>query len=183
MLNVTGPGPLWVSRRAERGEPRYDPDPKLFGEFARAVAERYGDRVDRYILWNEPNLAGWLSPQASCVGTRCSSVAPHLYRALVRSRLPAGARGRPRTPQVLIGALAPRGDELRRENAKHRPLAFLRAFGCVDAKFKKLTTGRCRGFQPATADGFAFHPHGVLTSPETPFANPDDVSFAVARHG
>ena len=66
MLNITGPGPLWVSRRSERGEPRYDPDPKLYGEFARAVAERYGDRVDRYILWNEPNLGGWLLPQASC---------------------------------------------------------------------------------------------------------------------
>ena len=27
---ITGPGPLWVSRRSERGEPRYDPDPKLY---------------------------------------------------------------------------------------------------------------------------------------------------------
>ena len=35
ILTITGPGPLWVSRRSERGEPRYDPDPKLFGEFAR----------------------------------------------------------------------------------------------------------------------------------------------------
>ena len=177
VLNVTGPGPLWVSRRSERGEPRYDPDPALYGEFARAVAERYGDRVDRYILWNEPNLAGWLMPQASCVGKRCSSVSPHLYRSLVRSAYPLVHAADPGA-EVLIGALASRGDELRRENAKHRPLAFLRAFGCVDARFKRLTTGRCRGFQPATADGFAFHPHGVLTSPETPFANPDDVSLA-----
>ena len=177
MLNVTGPGPLWVSRRSERGEPRYDPDPALYGEFARAVAERYGDRVDRYILWNEPNLAGWLMPQASCVGKRCSSVAPHLYRSLVRGAYPLVHDADPGA-EVLIGALAPRGDELSRENANHRPLAFLRAFGCVDARFKQLTTGRCRGFKPATADGFAFHPHGVLTSPETPFPNPDDVALA-----
>ena len=108
MLNITGPGPLWVSRRSERGEPRYDPDPKLYGEFARAVAERYGDRVDRYILWNEPNLGGWLLPQASCVGKRCTSVAPHLYRSLVRSAYPA-VHDADTDAEVLIGALASRG--------------------------------------------------------------------------
>src|SRR3954466_16140478 len=83
ILTITGPGPLWVSRRAERGEPRYDPDPKLYGEFAAAVAARYGDRVDRYILWNEPTPAGWLRPQGQCSGRKCTPVAPHLYRALV----------------------------------------------------------------------------------------------------
>ena len=66
LLTITGPGPLWSSRRSERGEPRWDPDPQLYAEFARAVAERYGDRVDRYVLWNEPNLGGWLRPQAAC---------------------------------------------------------------------------------------------------------------------
>ena len=39
----------------------------------------------------------------------------------------------------------------------------------MDANFKKLTTGRCKGFKPAPADGFAFHPHGVLAAPETVF--------------
>ncbi len=176
MLNITGPGPLWVSRRAERGDTRYDPDPKLYGEFARAVAERYGDRVDRYIIWNEPNLGGWLLPQASCASRRCSSVAPHLYRALVRSAYPA-VHAADSDAEVLIGALASRGSALTRENGSHRPLEFVRAFGCVDAKFKKLTTGRCRGFKPATADGFAFHPHGVLTAPDAAFPHPDDVAL------
>src|SRR3954469_22292807 len=83
ILTITGPGPLWVSRRAERGEPRYDPDPKLYAEFASAIAARYGDRVDRYIVWNEPNLGGWLRPQGQCSGRTCTPVAPHLYRALV----------------------------------------------------------------------------------------------------
>src|SRR3954449_6170078 len=68
ILTITGPGPLWVSRRSERGEPRYDPDPKLFGKFAGAVAARYADRVNRYIVWNEPNLGGWLKPQGGWPG-------------------------------------------------------------------------------------------------------------------
>src|SRR4051794_29536635 len=32
MLTITGPGPLWASRRGERGDIRYDPNPKLYGE-------------------------------------------------------------------------------------------------------------------------------------------------------
>ena len=75
--------------------------------------------------------------------------------------------------QVLIGALASRGE---RAAAARTPTTG-RSRSCARSaastrKFKKLTTGRCRGFQPATADGFAFHPHGVLTAPETPFTQP-----------
>jgi hypothetical protein len=177
MLTITGPGPLWVSRRAERGEPRYDPDPKLYGEFAGMVAARYGEQVDRYIIWNEPNLGGWLRPQAACFGKVCNPVAPHLYRDLVAAAYPA-IHDADSKAKVLIGAMSSRGSRLSNENANHRPLAFLRALGCVDAKFKKLSTGRCKNFKPAPADGFAFHPHGVLASPESVFPNPDDVSLA-----
>jgi hypothetical protein len=177
ILTITGPGPLWVSRRAERGEMRYDPNPRLYGEFAGMVAARYREQVDRYILWNEPNLGGWLRPQAACFGKVCNSVAPHLYRDLVAAAYPAihAADGK---AQVLIGAMSSRGSRLSTENSNHRPLAFLRALGCVDAKFKKLKTGRCKNFVAPRADGFAFHPHGVLASPESVFPNKDDVSIA-----
>lgn len=177
MLTITGPGPLWVSRRSERGETRYDPDPKLFAEYARLVAERYADRVDTYIVWNEPNLGGWLRPQAACFGKVCNSVSPHLYRDLVNAAYPA-IHGADRTAKVLIGAMSSRGSRLTTENSNHTPLAFLRALGCVDAKFKKQSTGRCKGFKAPTADGFAFHPHGVLAAPEKVFPNKDDVSIA-----
>src|ERR1700712_1341052 len=30
LLTITGPGPLWTSRRAERGDARWDPDPALY---------------------------------------------------------------------------------------------------------------------------------------------------------
>jgi hypothetical protein len=177
LLTITGPGPLWSSRRAERGDPRYDPDPGYYAEFAGAVAERYGDRVDRYVLWNEPNLGSWLRPQAACFGKVCRSVAPHLYRELVRAAYPVVHAADPGA-LVLIGAMSSRGGDLRRENSTHRPLAFLRALGCVDARFKKLRSGRCAGFKAAKGDGFAFHPHGVLTAPDRAFAHADDVSIA-----
>jgi hypothetical protein len=177
LLTITGPGPLWTSRSAERGDPRFDPDPKLYAEFAAAVAERYGDRVDRYVLWNEPNLGGWLRPQTICTraGT-CTSVAPHLYRELVRAAYPAIHAADPGA-QVLIGTMSSRGSRLTYENSNHHPLAFLRALGCVDTKFKPIRTGRCKGFKPAPGDGFSFHPHGILTAPDRVFPNPDDVNL------
>jgi hypothetical protein len=177
LLTVTGPGPLWSSRRAERGDARWDPDPAAFADFAGAVAARYGDRVDRYVIWNEPNLGSWLRPQAACFGKVCTAVSPHLYRGLVRAAYPAIHAADPRAT-VLIGAMSSRGTDMRGENSTIRPMAFLRALGCVDTAFRKVRSGRCKGFQPAKGDGFAFHPHGVLTAPDKAFLNPDDVSLA-----
>jgi len=74
--------------------------------------------------------------------------------------------------------MSSRGQDLRARNVSMRPLAFLRALGCVDARWRRLRTGYCKGFKPATADGFAFHPHGTLNSPDRPYPNPDDVNLA-----
>ena len=94
MLSVTGPGPLWTSRTPRRRNPRYKPSPALFAKFARAVATRYGDRVDRYLIWNEPNVAGWLEPQQTCVSRRvCSPASPH-HLPRPRARRAAGDRAR-----------------------------------------------------------------------------------------
>jgi hypothetical protein len=177
ILTVTGPGPGWVSRDPGLADPRWDPDPKAFADYAKAVATRYGDRVDRYVIWNEPNLSGWLRPQASCTRAGCTAVAPHLYRELVRAAYPAIHDADPKA-EVLIGAMASRGGELRGVASAERPLVFLRALGCVSVTFKKVRSGRCKGFKPVTADGFAYHPHGLLTEPERAFPHPDDVSLA-----
>ena len=152
---------------------------RRYAEFAAAVAERYGDRVNRYIIWNEPNLGTWLRPQTSC--PRSGLHARSRRTCTARSSAPPTPRSTPRDPgaQVLIGTMSSRGG--RRcisENSTHRPLAFLRALGCVNASYKPIRTGRCKGFKPAPGDGFAFHPHGVLTAPDRAFPNPDDVNLA-----
>src|SRR3954470_2103958 len=177
LLTITGPGPLWSSRYPSKRKRAYFPSPSKFGAFARAVARRYGDRVDRYILWNEPNLAAWLQPQASCKHHRCSAVAPHVYRSLVRASYPAVHKA-DRDAQVLIGATSSRGSDLHSSSSTERPLAFLRALGCVDSRFRKVRSGRCQGFKSALADGYAYHPHAVLTAPDKPFLNKDDANLA-----
>jgi hypothetical protein len=171
MLSVTGPGPLWTSRNPRLHNPRYKPSPALFAKFARAVATRYGDRVDRYLIWNEPNVAGWLEPQQTCVSRRvCTPASPHIYRGLVRAARPAIERADPGA-QVLLGELAPRGHRAISTRSPVSPLPFLRALACVDRHYKPLRRGPCRGFKPASADAFGYHPHGVEFGPEDP--NPD----------
>ena len=177
MLTVSGPGPVWTSRSPGRGNPRFKPDPAKYADFATAVARRYGADVDRYVLWNEPNLPSWLQPQASCVRRRCTPVAPHLYRGLVRAAYPAVKAADP-DAEVLIGAMSSRGQELRARNSTLRPMLFVRALGCVSGSYRKLRTGYCKRFKPARADGFAFHPHGTLTSPDRAYRNRDDVNLA-----
>jgi hypothetical protein len=179
ILSVTGSGPLWSSRVPSLGNPRYQPDAARFGDFATAVARRYGKVVAQYLIWNEPNQPLWLQPQQECPrkGKKCAPVAPHTYRALVRAAYPAIHRADPGA-QVIAGTLAPRGADPLQRNRPLRPLAFIRAFGCVDERYKPIRTGRCRGFQPARIDGFAYHPHSIKASPTTPSVRSDDANLA-----
>jgi hypothetical protein len=168
VLTVTGWGPIWGTEFPVKLNPRHKPDPVEFARFATAVARRYGDEVDRYIVWNEPNIALWLQPQSQCSASgRCTPYAPHLYRRIVRAAEPALRAADPGA-KVMLGALAPRGSSGTSANANLRPLSFIRDLGCVDRRYRKVRTGSCRGFAPATGDLFAYHPHGLKLSPSQP---------------
>lgn len=136
------------------------PDPRRYARFAAHVAHRYRGRVVRYLVWNEPNIPGWLRPTS-----------PHLYRALVRAAVPAIHAADPGAP-VLIGELAPIG------TGRRAALSFLRGFACVDRDYRPVTRGRCRHFRPAAADGFGHHPHGQHASPTNVSSNPDWAKIA-----
>jgi hypothetical protein len=176
-LSITGPGPLWASASPATGNARFKPLPALFGRFARAVALRYGASVDRYVVWNEPNLPLWLQPQFTCRGRACTPYAPHLYRRLVRAAVPA-IHAADRTARVLVGALAPSGQNPRSRNAIMRPLTFLRGLTCIARGGRRVRSGACRGFRPAAAAGIAYHPHGLRRSPAASDPDRDDAGLA-----
>jgi hypothetical protein len=180
-LTITGPGPRWTSSKPKRRQPAYKPRTSMYRSFASAVAKRYGAQVDRYILWNEPNIYTWLSPQSSCKHGRCTPVAPHLYRGLVRAAYPAVKAADPGA-QVLIGALAPRGQRLRSYKTVMRPLLFLRRLGCRNDAFRRMRSRACRHFKKVTADGFAIHPYSGTLPPERAHPNSDDVGLASIGH-
>lgn len=167
MITVTGWGPVWGSEYPVKDNPRFKPSPERFAAFAGAVAARYGGMVDRYIVWNEPNVTLWFQPQSQCVRRKCTPYSPHHYRRIVRAADPAIQRADPGA-KVLVGALAPRGSSGSTPNAALRPLLFLREMGCVTKRFRKARRGYCRGFKPAPADGLAYHPHGLKLAPNQP---------------
>jgi hypothetical protein len=177
ILSVTGSGPLWSSSRPSLRNPRWRPNPHRFAAFAEAVARRYRDDVTDYIIWNEPDQAGWLQPQFSCRHGRCTPESPHIYRHLVNAAAPAIRHADP-TSEILAGALAPRGADPRSRNSAMRPLTFLRAFGCVNARYHRMVHGRCANFHAPLIDGISYHPHGVLRSPSQPNPQRDEAAIA-----
>ncbi len=174
MLTVTGPGPLWSSRSPKRRNPRHKPNAAAFGDFARAAATRYADQVDYYLVYNEPNIPGWLDPQLECRrGRGCERVAPHLYRQLLQAAYPAIKAADP-TGQVLMGELAPIGRKSRSPaQTIIPPLTFYRTMACLDERYKPMPRkGHCANFRPVRADGVGHHPHGVDAAPDEPSADP-----------
>src|SRR3954469_14427587 len=73
-LTLTGPAPAWATKDHKVGANQ--PDPVKFAAFARTVAAHFAGRVDRYSIWNEPNLSAWLAPSAT---------APAQYRSLYKA--------------------------------------------------------------------------------------------------
>src|SRR5207247_4832918 len=110
LLTPTGPGPRWASRcHPQRGI--CDPDPRAFGAFVQAVAERYRGaalpRVSLWSIWNEPNAATWLLPQFVRRGRSLTPRSPVLYRALLRSALAGLNATGHESDAVLFGETAP----------------------------------------------------------------------------
>ena len=180
-LTVTGPGPLWSSRSPGRGSALYKPNPAAFADFTRAVANRYGPSVDRYLVWNEPNQPGWLQPQNECVTRRrrttCRMTSPHLYRGLYRAAYNV-IRAVDPTAEIVIGELAPIGKPARSARTPVPPLPFLRAMTCLDERYKRLRVPECATYSSLSADALGHHPHGVKNGPED--VNPDRTEAQVA---
>jgi hypothetical protein len=179
-FTLSGGAPRWAEGpgipRAALENPywAWRPSATEFGQFVRAVGERYSGayvppgqtdplpRVGFWSIWNEPNFGEDLGPQA--VDGSTVSVAPGMYRSLVGqawSALQATGHGR---DTVLIGEFAPRGTSAR-ASAKRphglpgqfgqtKPLQFLRTLYCVDSAYRELrgTAARAVGC-PTTAAG------------------------------
>jgi hypothetical protein len=140
------------------------PDAVKFGLFARAITERYdGDfdpgsgvlpEVRLWEVWNEPNLAHYLTPQYAPSGRIISA---DIYRALVNA---FSVQAHLVDPGNLVGgpALAPFGRDT--GSTSSGPLAFTRTL--VEA--------------PVLLDAFSNHPY-TQGGPSHSAYHPDDVSL------
>jgi hypothetical protein len=118
-------------------------------------------KVDRFIIWNEPNHPGLLLPQWNADGRTPAS--PAVYRAMLRTGYEAVKEVR-NSATVLIGNTSSTGGG-KPGSGPVAPLEFLRELACVDAKLKPRTTGDCANFTPLPGDGWSHHPYSQNERP------------------
>ena len=202
-MNVTGPGPKWAHSRAPKGEARgtkraWKPKAKAYGKFVKAVAKRYDGsykdendhrtilpRVQFWSLWNEPNQAGWLTPQWE----GGVPMAPVIYRDLWYYGRKAFKDTGHDQDVILLGETAPIGDrDLERDARGHiHPKVFIREMYCIrpdgtrytgaDAEKRKCSRlNRLGGGYNAFA--FAHHPYTKTLAPTQRDEDPDSLTMA-----
>ena len=202
-FTLTAPGPAYAhrvappSQRANAGT--YKPIPARFRQFVEAVGKRFSGnyrdengvkrklpRVSLWSIWNEPNQAGWLSPQWETVDGQNVPASPALYRKLFfagRQGLAASGHG---NDVVLLGETAPMGSPLRGPRNGLRPVPFLRELVCVAPNNTQYTgadaTRRgCDDFAkngPLKAFAYAHHPYTKKAAPTKAPTAPDELTIA-----
>ena len=203
-LNLTSPVPRWASTESPRADVQetFNPNPEEFGDFVRAVGTRYSGtyaglpRVDYWSVWNEPNQAGWLTPQWSPDPRRSRSqidAAPAVYRNLLANAWQALADTGHGSDTILIGDTAPQGQGNKKALTQSiDALKFIRRLYCLDNNLNVLRGAQaslrsCPGDIPTfvaqnpalfRATGYAHHPYALLSPPSRRSRNPDWVSMA-----
>jgi hypothetical protein len=174
LLTLSPAIPYWASEEPRRCPHRiggyghlarscmWKPKVDLFGQFAKAVARRYGrsggrygGQVALYSLWNEPNLEHYLYPQRQRRDGVMVDVAARRYRELWQSGWKAiAAYDRPMRNKVLFGETA----------AISSPSDTLYAALCLDEQGRPFR-GRLRRLQGCSRSsrlpigGVAVHPY------------------------
>jgi hypothetical protein len=161
LMTVSGPGPRWATRSREDRVTR--PSPTRFRRFMTAVGHRYGDQIDYWSVWNEPNHPDFLQPQYR----RGRPHSPRLYRQLFRAARKGLDRSDNAHDRVLMGETAPRGN-----THVVAPLDFLRGSLCLTSSYHKR-----RGCGSLDVDGWAHHPYTTSKGPWFVSDNRDDVTI------
>ena len=204
-FNVTGPGPAWAHTKPPAKNralhATWKPRPAAFKQFVQAVGKRYDGtyrdengsrgalpRVRFWSLWNEPNQAGWLSPQWERRGGAIVPASPALYRKLYqygyKGLLATGHRAD--NDIILMGETAPNGSDVRSARAPMRPAFFLRELMCIQPNGTPYTGAAasardCGDFAargPLIANGYAHHPYTKNIAPTAVDPNPDALTMA-----
>jgi hypothetical protein len=203
-LNITSPVPRWASPESPRADVQetFGPNPEEFGKFVRALGTRYSGtymglpRADYWSIWNEPNQAGWLTPQWGPDPRNAKKfvdAAPASYRQLVGAAWQALADTGHGTDTILVGETAPQGQRAKKGITQSiDALKFLRRLYCLDDNLNVLkgaeaSVRNCPGAGAAFVDanpalfhatGYAHHPYALLTPPGLKSKPADWVSIA-----
>jgi hypothetical protein len=176
------------------------PSASEFKAFVTAAGRRYSGgysdenqgggvlpRVDRWSVWNEPNLGSWLRPQSVVSRGRRVPYSPRLYRRLLVAGIQALRDTGHGADQILLGETAPlgrvSGSIASRPTA---PLDFLREVFCLNSRGRAYR-GRaardrdCDDFRRLDVTGVSHHPYnrGGAGSPRSA-SKPNEVTISSA---
>ena len=156
------------------------PSPTALADFATAAARRYGGgyqalpRVNRWMVWNEPNLSIELRPQF--VGSLPASA--DWYRSMVNA-MGSAVKAVRRDNVVVAGGLAPFGGDTNdpsggtvNDQERVRPMEFMRRLLCMSGGAKPRAT--CN--HKTAFDVWAHHPY-TYGGPTHKAFHRDDVSL------
>lgn len=175
-LMITAPAPRWAVPRESSPLPgAYEPNVNYFKEFTKAVGLRYSS-VKIFSLWNEVNAGQFLQPQRK--GDQIQSAI--YYRKLYKAGYDGLLAGGQRRSKILFGELLPSFGATNQRGT--RPIIWLRAFFCLDAKGKTLKGAaakkqKCSGIKKVSTSGLSYHPYsqagGPFITPRLPNGKPD----------
>ena len=196
IFTPNSPIPAWASQCGGSVAVRHtcNPSPQEFARFVTALGVRYSGgysdedggvlpRVSRWAVWNEPNVALWLTPQYVSRGGTLVPASAQRYRLLVRAAV-AGLRASGHGgDEVMAGEMGPVGHT--GGPLSRRPVAtaeFLRTLFCVSrtgGALRSSSVGCAGGYPPLGISAVAHHPYipGGSRPPRTP-ARPDEITIS-----
>lgn len=164
LLTISGPVPKWATK--DKLDNLTRPSASAFAAFAQAAGRHYGDQVDTWAIWNEPNQPQFLRPQ---FGKGGKALSPPLYRGLYKAAVRGLTKAGQGRDRILLGETSPRGT-----GRVVAPLRFLRGALCLNTRYVKR---RDCGALPA--GGYAHHAYTTRQGPFFRPANKDDVTIGV----
>ena len=189
-FNVSVPAPDWATPTPAREDidATYEPNAAEFGAFVKAAAIKFDGnhgppRVDYWSIQNEPNQAGWLTPQwTQRPNGEWVEAAPRIYRALADAAWTALQETGHGSGTILVGETAPKGLRTNRgETRSIDALRFIRRLYCLDDNLQALQGEAAEAQGCPTADqiaafpaqhpalfratGWAHHPYELLFAP------------------
>jgi hypothetical protein len=185
LMTPTAPGPLWgescsaKERKAAHIKGICKPKASLYGKFVTALAKRYSGtytdprdatglslpKVDRWSIYNEPNLKSWLYPATTRSGRTRVATDAKAYRALAYAGIGALQKNGHKSDQILLGETGPIGGGV----SAVAPLYFYEALFCIDARGHRLKgraakqLGCPKRIKKLAVTGIAHHPYTRAT--------------------